>query len=459
MKNNNRRILTVLFLGILMGALDISVVGPALPTIKSSLGVADKMSGWIFSIYILTSLIGVPVFSNLSDTFGRKSIYAVSLGIFALGSLLVALSASIELLLLGRAVQGLGASGIFPVGSAVIGDIFPKEKRGKALGMLGAVWGIAFIIGPLLAGIMLLFFSWQSLFIINIPASILLILFGLKILPGRTVKAKFQADVFGIPLLAIILVSFTFAFNNINPRNLAESIGSLQVLPLLILSVVLIPLFVVAEKRAANPIIHLNIFSKTQVKLVVGISFLTGFFQAGFVFMSDFLVNFFKVESSAASFMLLPIVGATAIGSPLFGRLLDKIGSRFIVVLGVVLTIGSLFALSWLPNSKMIYYAVGAAIGLGFSALVGPSLRYIMLNEAPASSRAASQGLVTMFMSIGQIIGSTAISGVIVYGVSIVHGYKTAFSYVGILMIGALVLSLLLKSKSAEAEGNSKSEG
>jgi MFS family permease len=139
-KKSNRRVLAILFTGVLMGALDISIVGPAIPSIEEKLLVEPRLLGWIFSIYVLFNLTGVSLFARLSDIFGRRNIYIVSLGIFALGSLIVSVSENFDTLLIGRAVQGFGASGIFPVASAVVGDIFPPEKRGRVLGLIGAVY-------------------------------------------------------------------------------------------------------------------------------------------------------------------------------------------------------------------------------------------------------------------------------------------------------------------------------
>ena len=161
MKNN--KVLALLFFGVLMGALDISIVGPAIPSISEALKVAQKELSWIFSIYVLFNLVGISLFAKLSDLYGRRSIYMITLAVFGIGSLVVSLAGSLDILLLGRAIQGFGASGIFPVASAVVGDQFPPEKRGRVLGMIGAVWGIAFIIGPILAGTLLRFFEWHVL--------------------------------------------------------------------------------------------------------------------------------------------------------------------------------------------------------------------------------------------------------------------------------------------------------
>ena len=151
--DNRRRnqLLLVLFIGVLMGALDIAIVGPALPAIQAYFGVGERAIAWIFAIYVLFNLVGTPLMAKLSDALGRRSIYVADVTLFALGSLLVAAAPNFGLLLVGRAVQGLGAGGIFPVASAVIGDTFPPEKRGSALGLIGAVFGLAFLVGPHLA--------------------------------------------------------------------------------------------------------------------------------------------------------------------------------------------------------------------------------------------------------------------------------------------------------------------
>src|SRR5262245_34307413 len=131
-----QRILGVLFLGVLMGALDIAIVGPALPAIERSFGIDARAAAWVFTVYVLFSLIGTALMAKLSDTFGRRAIYILDVALFAAGSLVVALAPRFGVLLCGRAIQGLGGGGVFPVAGAVIGDTFPPEKRGGALGMI-----------------------------------------------------------------------------------------------------------------------------------------------------------------------------------------------------------------------------------------------------------------------------------------------------------------------------------
>ncbi|HEY8449174.1 MAG TPA: MFS transporter, partial [Bacillota bacterium] len=166
-----------------MGALDIAIVGPALPSIGRRFDVDARALAWVFTIYVLFNLIGTPLIARLSDQYGRRQLYVLSVGLFAAGSLLVAVTPTFSLLLVGRAVQGFGAGGVFPIATAVIGDTFPPEIRGRALGMLGAVFGLAFLVGPILGGV-LLRYGWAWLFLINLPLAAGVIASSLRVLPA-----------------------------------------------------------------------------------------------------------------------------------------------------------------------------------------------------------------------------------------------------------------------------------
>ena len=149
-------VLLVLFMGVLMGALDIAIVGPALPAIGNYFKVDIRSLAWIYTVYVLFFMVGTPLMAKLSDRMGRRFIYILDVALFGVGSFITAFSPSFEVLLIGRAIQGLGAGGIFPVASAFIGDTFPPENRGSALGIIGAVFGVAYIIGPILGGLLIL---------------------------------------------------------------------------------------------------------------------------------------------------------------------------------------------------------------------------------------------------------------------------------------------------------------
>ena len=252
-RKNNGRILALLFVGVLMGALDISIVGPAIPAIEKSINVDKQLMSWIFSIYVLANLVGISLMAKLSDLYGRRIIYIISLSIFATGSLIVALSHNFDILLTGRAIQGFGASGIFPVASAVVGDVYPPEKRGRVLGMIGAVFGLAFIIGPVIAGLVLKFFVWNDLFFINLPIALILIYFSNKVLPSEPIGMVSSIDWKGITMLGLFLSTFAYGINRINANSFIESLLSLNVLPFLIFSVASLFILLQIERNTVPP--------------------------------------------------------------------------------------------------------------------------------------------------------------------------------------------------------------
>jgi len=448
--NKNNRILALLFVGVLMGALDISIVGPAIPAIENSINVDKQLMSWIFSIYVLANLVGISLMAKLSDLYGRQKIYIMALIIFAVGSLIVALSHNFNLLLTGRAIQGFGASGIFPVASAVVGDIFPPEKRGQTLGLIGAVFGLAFILGPVIAGVVLKFFVWNDLFFINLPIAAVLIYYSRKLLPSVPVGKVSSIDWKGIIILGLLLSSFAYGVNRLNANSVINSLISLRVLPFLIFSVFASFLLIYFEKKADAPVVNLQLFKVRQIRITGLIAIGTGIFQASFVFLPSMAIASFGVNTSAASFMLLPVVIATAFGSPVSGRLLDKLGSRALIIGGLVLSAIGFILLSTVSNDKLVFYAGGVFLGLGFSILSGSALRYIMLNEVSAVERASTQGIITIFISIGQMAGAAIIGSVVAsYNVKVM-GYRHSFLFISVFAFILALAGIFLKSRKSE---------
>ena len=223
-----RTVLALLFAGVLVAALDIAIVGPALPAIGDTYGVGSRPLSWVFSVYVLFYVVGAPLLAKLSDRIGRRAVFAQSLGLFAAGSTLVAAAPTFELLLLGRAIQAFGAGGIFPVASAVIAETVPEERRGRTLGLIGAVFGLAFLLGPLLGGL-LLRWSWRWLFLINVPISAVLIVAGLSRLPSAAAVRPRAFDALGAVTLALALAGAVWSLSQVDAPNLPASLGSARI--------------------------------------------------------------------------------------------------------------------------------------------------------------------------------------------------------------------------------------
>ena len=444
-QKKNRSIITLLFIGVLMGALDISIVGPALPSIESSLGVHGQYLGWIFSIYVLMNLIGISLFARLSDIHGRRNIYMLALAIFGLGSLWVAMSHEFQSLLIGRAIQRLGASGIFSVASALVGDLYPPEKRGQILGIIGAVFGLAFMIGPFIAGVLLKFYPWNALFLINIPVVLVLIYFSRKLIPSVPSGRIGVIDWAGIISLGIFLSSLTYGLNTLSGL---ES-GDPYTISAFLVAFLAFAFLMRTEIKAPFPIIELNFFKNRQILIAGILAIGTGAMQACFVFIPKFVVENFHVAVSTASFMLVPFVLATAVGSPIFGKMIDKFGVKRIVIIGLMFSTAGFLLLSASGSNRLFYYSSGVLVGLGMSVLSGSSLRYIILNNTSQEARATSQGMLTILISLGQLI-ATALIGLISGHLAQSEVYVPIFATTGTLMLLMMVLAFWLQSNLQE---------
>jgi predicted MFS family arabinose efflux permease len=275
--------------------------------------------------------------------------------------------------------------------------------------------------------------------------SLVLIYYSFKILPSVPNKNISKIDWGGIVTLGIALAGFTFSVNNINSTDWQSGLLTPRFIFPFSLALVSLVVFLVVERRAKDPVIEFSFFSNRQIVIAGIIAIATGVVQACFVFIPKFVVQNFSVTPSAASFMLTPFVLATAIGSPIFGRLIDKYGAKKIVITGLLLLAAGFYLLSLTGGQKIIYYISGVFIGLGLSVLAGSSLRYIILNNTSTEDRATSQGMLTIFISIGQISG-TAVIGLLLASMTGSKVFANIFTGVSILLLAMTLLSFRLDS-------------
>ena len=443
------RILAVLFVGVLMGALDIAIVGPALPAMRTEFGADERAISWVFTIYVLFNLVGTPLMAKLSDRLGRRLVYTLDVALFALGSLVVAMAGSLDQVLVGRAIQAFGAGGIFPVASAVIGDALPVERRGRALGLIGAVFGIAFLLGPFVAAL-LLRYGWEWLFLINLPIAAVLMVASWRILPGAPLRADPRPfDWTGLLLLSLALGALALGLSNIDSRRLAQSLAGISTWGLLLTGVLACLAVAVVERRAADPLLRPTWFASRQIRLVALFAACAGLGEAGMVFLPDLAVSALGMSAHDSSFVLLPVVLALAIGSPLIGRLLDRSGPKPIVLVALLILAGGAAAAALLPTTRTVLTFAGALVGLGLAGLLGAPLRYILLAEVPADQRAAAQGLLTIFTGIGQMLCGVLIGAVAASAGGGAGGYREAFGLIAVLVALMAAASLGLVNRRA----------
>lgn len=456
-KTRLNQILVILFFGVLMGALDIAILGPALPSIRAEFAVDERTLSWMFSAYILANLISATLMAKLSDLFGRRWIYVADVGLFAVGSLLVVVAPQLAWVVLGRAMQGFGAGGIFPVASAVIGDVYPPERRGSALGMIGAVFGLAFLIGPLLGGVILAVASWRWLFLINVPIALVLIGFSLRLLPAERVAKRLEFDAVGLVLLSLTLLTLALGLNRLDTHQPALGVLHWEVGGLLGASALFLIGLIAWERRAAAPLLPGYLFNRRQLRLAYLLSSGAGFSEATLVFvplMAVTVLGRYGINERNAAWLLIPAILAMAVGSPLIGRLLDRVGSRQVILGGTLVMTAGFFLLGFGGGQLVLFMLSGVLIGGGLSSLLGAPIRYIMLGEARAEERSLAQGLISIFTSIGQLVGS-AIMGALTTSLGRAdpsYGYQMAFVIVAALSLVLFGLSTQLKSRQQERQ-------
>ena len=446
-----RNLILILFLiGVFMGSLDTGIIGPVLPSIEQSFNLTSRESSWIFTLFVIFFMIGSPVMAKFSDFYGRKKIFILDVVLFGIGSCLIAFSANIESIFLGRIIQGFGCGGIFPVGGAFIGDAFPLEERGKALGILGSVFGISAIGGPLV-GAALIPYGWNWCFTINIPISIFIILFALYILPDTESKRKLKIDYLGIIILSLLSIFLAYGLNQIDSSNFISSLLSPKVLPFLLIFIILIPIFFRVEKRAEESIVAIHMLKNKEIRIACIETLAYGIIYSSAIFIPSLVILSMGLNDQLASLMLIPILGANAVAAPILGKILDSTGSRKIMMVGTILLTIGLIAIAVYPNNFLLFIIAGCLVGVGLVTIIGAPLRYIVLSEAKPTERGAGQAIVNMLSSAGQLIGGALIGGIIASFAGIM-GYKISLILASAVAFIAFLFTLKLKSRDEQIE-------
>ncbi|GAB4115112.1 MAG: MFS transporter [Roseiflexaceae bacterium] len=446
---DRKRILLVLFLGVFMAALDAAVIAPTIPALRASFGVDNRAVSLVTIVFVLCSLSSNALMANLSDRYGRRPIYLMNVALFGLGSLVVALApflGSFGWLLVGRALQGVSAGGITPVAAAVIGDRFPAAERGKALGLIGATFGMAFVVGPLVASLIMLVASWQWIFLVNIPIAVVLFGAGMRVLPSTSQQQAHRFDLAGMLATATMLTALVLALNQV----LDHLTGRLLWPFLLVLALIAGVVLVLVERRVERPIIPLALFARTQLRLAYTLSLAGGFGMGSVIFLATLASGAFAIPARQVGLYLIPLVICSSIGSVLAGRAQQRYGTRLILLVGfVALVLG--YGLVGLAVSQFwLFLFATMVVGVGVGVVVGGALRAIVLNETSAENRSIAQSLINISSSVGNLLAAALIGVVADHGGGQAAGFGMAYLVVAGLILAAGMLVFGLKSRDQE---------
>ncbi len=445
---SNLPLLLTLALGVFAGALDLGVLSPALPAIAHTFAVAPRDVAWVFTLYLFANVIAIPVMSKLSDSYGRRPIYVLCVSIFGLGSLLAIVAPSFEIFLVARAIQAIGAGGIFPVATAAIADRVPVERRGSALGLLGAIWGLAAILGPNLGGVLTHFFSWHWIFAANVPLALAVIVLAQRNLPGPAAHRRGPLDLAGIVVLAIGLLGTMIGLTRLDVHS--ARFGNGIVFGALAVALIAFLALVPIERRAQEPVIAPRLFAGRQLSVTYALEVLIGLLEGALFFIPAALVAAAGLNYAEAG--AISAIGALMFVTviPLAGRALDAFGSRAVLLSGAVLSAAGLglfgVTLAYLPAA---IFSIALA-GVGFGALLGAPTRYIITNEVPSSMRATGVGLLSVFLIIGQIFGASLAGGIVGTNIDDATGYRDAYLAFAAVAVLAAFCTLALLPRTRE---------
>jgi EmrB/QacA subfamily drug resistance transporter len=398
-------VITAVMLGMLLSALDQTVVGTAMPRIIASLNGLQHYA-WVATGYLLASTASMPIWGKLSDAYGRKRFFIVGMAIFIVGSVLCGQSQSMTELILFRAFQGLGAGAMMPISQAIIGDIFPPARRAKWTGVLMSVWGVATIVGPLIGGwITDSSLGWRWTFYVNVPIGILAVTFAAFALPGHVSLRKHRIDYIGSTLLVAAAVPLLLGLSwggNTYPWTSPEIIGMFA------FSLVMWVTFFLREMRAAEPVINPRLFRNSIFTVSAAAAALTSAAMFGAImFLPLFVQGVLGKSATNSGLILMPLMMGAIVTSIGAGQILARTGRyKIIVIVGSILTALGAYLLSrmgldttWTTVVRNML-VMGLGMGVAMSAYT-----VIVQNQYPSNRLGEVTAGLQFFRSIGSTIG------------------------------------------------------
>jgi EmrB/QacA subfamily drug resistance transporter len=396
-------------LGMLLAALDQTIVSTALPTIVGDLGGADHLA-WVVTAYMLAETVVTPLVGKFGDLFGRKIVFQASVLVFGVGSLLCGFAGNMPQLIAFRGIQGFGAGGLMVTAAALIADVVPLRERGKYQGALGSVFGVTTVIGPLLGGLFVDHLTWRWAFFINVPFAVIVLLVAAVAMPSIPRAGRPTIDYAGIVLISVgagALVLMTSWGGTTYPWVSPTIIG------LGVLGVLSLGLFVLVETRAREPVLPMRLFHSRVFTVASLLSFITGFAMFGCItFLPLYLQVVKGATATQSGLRMLPMVLGLLFAAVFSGVVVSRTGRyKIFPIVGAAVTAIGMLLLSTLdrmtgyPMAALAMLVLGVGIGLGMQVLV---------IAVQSTSDYADLGVATSGVTFMRTMGSSF--GVAVFG-------------------------------------------
>jgi EmrB/QacA subfamily drug resistance transporter len=471
--NKNRwAILFVVVMVTFMATLDSSIVNVALPVMAKSLNVTSASIQLVVTSYLIIISATILVFGRLGDIVGKTNIFKFGIALFTLGSLFCGITSSLPILVLARVIQAIGASGAMANSQGIIAEVFPTNERGKALGLTGTFVALGSLVGPPLGGFIVNSFSWEYIFLINVPIGILTLFFGFKILPKVHKSVNEKLDGWGAVLFMFAIVPLFIALGQ------GSEIGFTKPIILLgfVVSIISFIVFIIVEKKSENPLLQLQIFENKLFSL----SILCGFISFVAIFCSIIIQPFYlqdvmELSPAFTGLILMTYPLILSVVAPISGHLSDKIGSEILTFLGLMSTSLALLLMSTLnEDSSLINMVIFISVmSLGNGLFQSPNNSLVM-STVPRDKLGIAGSINALVRNLGMVCG-IALSTTLLYNrmsykigyhvTNYVAGRNDAFIYgmkivyitaASVCMIGAILTALRLFGKKYDNSRSSK---
>lgn len=394
-------IVAALMLGMFLAAMEATAVSTAMPTVIGDLGGVD-LYAWVFTAYMLTSTLSVPIYGKFSDLIGRKPVLLIGLGLFLVGSILSGLATSLTGLIIFRALQGLGAGAVQSTSLTVIGDLFSLKERARVQGAFAALWGVSGIAGPLIGALIVKYLSWRWVFYINVPFGIASLVMLVMFYKENIVRRRVALDWRGAALLTTASLTLLTAANDI------------WTWPLLALSVVLIWAFIRVEKRAPEAVLPVNLFSTRLMAIGSFSGALTGAAMFSIVtYLPLYVQGAINGTATEAGATLMPMMVGWPIASTLAGRYVPRFGFRKFFTGGLMMAaIGGVLIAVGIQREWELSGLIGAmgAFGVGMG-LMNTSLILAVQTSVPWNQRGVATSSTLFFRVTGGTMAVGALGG------------------------------------------------